>query len=203
MTDPEKFTNNFLRFWYKIRGGLMAAPYVFAFFWMQNENEHHSVFIFGLALVIAAFLLRLWAQLHLHYRLKVKKILTTTGPYAYVRNPIYVSNIMLLAGYVLMSELVWFVPVSVFYGYIVYHIVVAYEERHLLEKYGDPYAEYLERAPRWTPNISFHHRGSQPDGETSRVRTFLLPSLKAEYQCLVIALIPLTKELLDHFSFIH
>ena len=93
MTDPEKFEKDFLHVWYKIRGGLMAAPYVFAFFWMQNENERPEVFIFGLALVIAAFLLRLWAQLHLHYRLKVKKILTTTGPYKYVRNPIYNSQI--------------------------------------------------------------------------------------------------------------
>ena len=85
---------------------------------------------------------------------------------------------MLLAGYVLMSELVWFVPVSIFYGYIVYHIVVAHEEHHLLEKYGEPYAEYLERVPRWMPNISFHHTGARPEGETSRVRTFLLPSLR-------------------------
>lgn len=203
MRDPEKFEKDFLHVWYKIRGGLMVFPYVFAFFWMQNENERPEVFIFGLALVIAAFLLRLWAQLHLHYRLKVKKILTTTGPYKYVRNPIYISNIMLLAGYVLMSELVWFVPVSIFYGYIVYHIVVAYEEHHLQEKYGMPYVEYLERVPRWMPNISFHHTGAQRDGETSRFRTFLLPSLRAEYQCLVIALIPLAKELLNHFSFIH
>ena len=203
MHDPEKFTRDFLHFWYKIRGGLMMVPYVFAFFWMHNENEHPVVFIAGLALVVAAFLIRLWAQLHLHYRLKVKKVLTMTGPYAYARNPIYVSNIMLLAGYVLMSELVWFVPVSIFYGYIVYHIVVAYEEHHLQEKYGTPYMEYLEQVPRWMPRISFHKKDIKPEGEQPHVRTFLLPSLKAEYQCLCIAMIPLAKELLGHYSFLN
>ncbi|MBN1881667.1 MAG: isoprenylcysteine carboxylmethyltransferase family protein [Deltaproteobacteria bacterium] len=202
MRNLEKFEGDFLYAWYKLRGVLMTLPYVFAFFCIWNEHEHYSVFIFGLALVIAAFLLRLWAQLHLHYRLKVTKILTMTGPYTYVRNPIYISNIMLLAGYVLMSELVWLVPVSIFYGYIVYHIVVAYEEHHLQEKYGEPYTEYLERVPRWFPKISFHLKGEKPDGEWSRVRSFLLPSLRAEYQCLLIALIPLAKELLDYYSFI-
>ena len=203
MHDPKTFTENFLSFWYKIRGGLMAVPYVFAFLYTQNENEHPKVLITGLALVIAAFLLRLWAQLHLHYRLKVKKVLTTTGPYAYVRNPIYIANIILLAGYILMSELVWLVPVGIFYGYIVYHIVVAYEEHHLQEKYGTPYTEYFERVPRWMPRISLRPKGTQPVGGRSRVRAFLMPSLKAEYQCLCIALVPLAKELVVHFSFLH
>jgi protein-S-isoprenylcysteine O-methyltransferase Ste14 len=200
MRDQETFTRDFLQFWYKIRGGLMAVPYVFAFFCRHNENERPEVFIIGLVCVAAAFLLRLWAQLHLRYRLKTKKVLTMTGPYVYVRNPIYIANIMLLAGYVLMSELVWFVPVSIFYGYIVYHIVVAYEERHLLEKYGTPYAEFLERVPRWLPTISFHLKDMKPDGQRSRVRAFLVPSLIAEYQCLLIALVPLTKKLLDQYS---
>jgi len=200
MNDPEKFTRDFLRFWYKIRGGLMALPYVFAFFCMHNIDERPEVFIIGLLCVAAAFLLRLWAQLHLRYRLKIKKVLTMTGPYVYVRNPIYIANIMLLAGYVLMSGLGWFFPISILYGVFVYHIVVAYEERHLREKYGAPYVEYFELVPRWLPNILSHQNGETPDGGWSRVRTFLLPSLRAEYQCLLIAMVPLTKKLLAEYS---
>ena len=203
MHDPEEFPGKFLHFWYKIRGGMMIVPYVCAFFWMHCDGERPEVFIVGMALIVAAFLLRLWAQLHLHYRLKVKKILTMTGPYSYVRNPIYIANIMLLSGYVMMSELVWFVPVSIFYGYIVYHIVVAHEEYHLKEKYGAPYMEYLDRVPRWIPRLSDNAKGSTPEGKWSHVRTFLLPSLKAEYHCLCIALIPLTKKFLGQYTVLH
>jgi protein-S-isoprenylcysteine O-methyltransferase Ste14 len=122
-----------------MRGLLMAVPYIFALVCRWNETESFVVFPLGIALILAAFLIRFWAQLHLHYRLKAVKYLTTTGPYKYVRNPIYVANIILLSGYVLMSELVWFIPVSIVYGYVVYRIVVAYEEFYLKRKYGAPY----------------------------------------------------------------
>ena len=102
-----------------------------------------------------------------------------------------------------MSELVWFVPVDIFYGYAVYHIVVAYEEYHLKEKYGMPYIKYLKRVPCWIPRITLHLTGTRPDGETSRVRTSLLPSLRAQYHSLLIAPLPLAKKLLGQFGVFH
>jgi hypothetical protein len=82
----------------------------------------------------------------------------------------------------------------------VYHIVAAHEERHLQEKYGAPYTEYLERVPRWIPRISSPLKSARPTDEWSRVRSFLAPSLKAEYHCLCIALVPLAKILLAEYA---
>ena len=52
MHNPEKFESDFLHLWYRLCGGLMAAPYLFAFFCTRNENERHEVCVFGPVLVV-------------------------------------------------------------------------------------------------------------------------------------------------------
>ncbi|MGI6398332.1 MAG: methyltransferase family protein [Desulfomonilia bacterium] len=92
--------------------------------------------------------------MHLHYRLKVHKTLTLTGPYLYVRNPIYIGNTLILAGITVLAGLLWFVPVMVIACGFTYHMTVLYEEGHLTRKYGQGYVEFLERIPRWLPPAS-------------------------------------------------
>ena len=98
-----------------------------------------------------------------------------------------------------MTELVWFVPVSIVYGYAVYHIVVAYEEFYLREKYGTPYIEYLEHVPRWIPILGF--RTENFFKSKSSELSLLVPSLKAEYQCIFVILPPILKEFVEHYMF--
>jgi len=97
--------------------------------------------------------LRIWAQQHLHYRLKLRKSLTTTGPYAFIRNPIYVGNMLMCLGAIITSEVLWLVPIILFCCFSIYSLVVHYEEEHLLEKYGGPYQRYLSEVPRWFPRV--------------------------------------------------
>ena len=160
---------------FKRRGLLMAPAFLFLVFctWWETESEPlvfgagGSVFALGLAL-------RIWAQMHLRYRLKAKKALTRTGPYRYVRNPVYVGNILLLLGCCFLAELFWFAPILLAYSLLVYRFVVRYEESHLLQKYGPAYREFLESVPRWLPGLG-RLRPCQPDGGK-----YLLVALLAE-----------------------
>lgn len=167
-------------FFYKRRGLLMLPPCLFMLFVFSHETEADAyLWPAGLGLFFFGVLLRVWAQMHLHYRLSVRKKLTTTGPYAYVRNPIYIANTLMLLGLTVLSELLWFLPIMLLWCALVYTFVVKREEAHLADKYGAPYHAFLESVPRWTPRIPV----SAP-ARTS-VRRFAFQSVVAELHCLL------------------
>jgi protein-S-isoprenylcysteine O-methyltransferase Ste14 len=174
---------------------LIAPAYIFAFFCAYRENEHGIFCAIGLALFAAGFVLRVWSQMHLHYRLKEHKILTMTGPYTMVRNPIYIGNTLILVGTTLIAQLAWFAPIMLLACMITYALVVRYEERHLSEKYGTPYRDFLSSVPRWVPRIK---NMSAPAAHSHK--RFLLPSVLAELHILLLLILPLTKELLNPYS---
>ena len=178
---------------YKIRGLLMLPPCVFVLFVVYQETEWSvALWPIGLAIFFAGVALRIWAQVHLHYRLKTRKVLTTTGPYTMVRNPIYIANSTMLVGLVVLSELLWFVPLMVIWCAVVYRFVVRREELHLTEKYGTPYREFLTAIPRWLPRPAIYRRTDKP------VRQFIVPSIVAELHCLLWLVPFIAKEFWNH-----
>ena len=168
----------------------MVPPMVFVTLCTWGEVEEEWL-VFGVGGVVfaAGLALRIWAQMHLHYRLSVRKILTTTGPYRYVRNPIYIANTTMLTAAVMLAELFWFMPIMVLYCAVVYTLVVRHEESHLLVKYGAPYQAYLDRVSRWFPGRS---KDAAPAANSVR---FFYPSLWAECHNLALLLPFIIKEL--------
>lgn len=176
---------------YRFRGLLMVPPYAALMLVCVGETEHELlIWPIGLGVFFAGVVLRVWAQMHLHYRLRMHKVLTTSGPYAFVRNPIYIANTAILLGLAVVSELLWFVPVMLAWCAAVYALVVRREEGHLSTKYGKPYADYLEAVPRWRPSL---HRLSS--GRLV-VRPFFWVSVRAELHCLLWLIPLLGKEFL-------
>jgi protein-S-isoprenylcysteine O-methyltransferase Ste14 len=140
--------------------------------------------------------LRVWAQIHLHYRLKVRKVLTVTGPYRFVRNPIYIGNTLIMAGACMLTELFWFVPIQVVYCAIVYSLVLRYEETHLTAKYGGAYLDYMSRVPRWIPRIG---ASGSPAGR-GLLAQYAVPSLRAEAHNMLFLIPFIIKELAHHLT---
>ena len=64
---------------YRFRGYLMTPPVIIAFFCFRYETETEFILPFGMCFFILGVALRIWAQQHLHYRLRVHKRLTMTG----------------------------------------------------------------------------------------------------------------------------
>jgi protein-S-isoprenylcysteine O-methyltransferase Ste14 len=81
------------------------------------------------------------------------KELVVSGPYNYVRNPMYVGIALILAGYFLWFEF-WSLLV---YGVVIclgFHSFVSlYEEPNLKKRFGAAYEGYLRRVPRWIPKF--------------------------------------------------
>ena len=79
--------------------------------------------------------------------------LVVSGPYRYVRNPIYVAVGIIYAGYFLWFGY-WIIPLVAALALVGTHLfVVLYEEPTLRRKFGASYEAYLQRVPRWVPRF--------------------------------------------------
>jgi protein-S-isoprenylcysteine O-methyltransferase Ste14 len=181
--DMEDIKNETLmRKIFKLRGLLMVPPMIFIVLCTWGEIEKDWL-IFGLGGTTFALglALRVWAQMHIRYRLKIEKILTTTGPYSYVRNPLYIANTIMLVAACMFSEQFWFIPIQILYCAIVYNLVVRFEENHLLQKYGNAYLDYTYQVPRWFPRLR-----SLSIKKKVNVIEYLIPSIVTEAPNLLI-----------------
>lgn len=75
--------------------------------------------------------------------------LVVNGPYRFSRNPIYLADLLLVAGAVLVMTKPWALAllVPVFLG--LRRVVVRHEEPYLESRFGDDYREYRRYTPRW------------------------------------------------------
>jgi protein-S-isoprenylcysteine O-methyltransferase Ste14 len=154
----------------KYRVFFYVPPFMFMVFTFYKEWEDESI-IWPLAIVmiLVGVLIRLWATKHIGrgmpWMKRKGKTLVRTGPYAMVRNPLYIGNIMIASGLSIFSELIWVVPILIFYLFILYHLVVLYEENKLLGRWGAEYQAYLAEVPRWIPRLRDFHK-SKANGFT-------------------------------------
>ena len=184
-----------LEFFYRWRGRLVAMAGILLLVLRWGETEAHWVFWAGAAVLLAGIIVRVVAQMHLHYRLRDPVKLTVTGPYSYMRNPIYVGNTLIVCSLCFLSELVWFVPVALLWCTIVYSFVARWEESRLVTKFGPDYETYMQNVPRWIPRLRPWQAPWQPVRKQSFLR-YLVPSIVAEMHCLLWPVPFILKEIL-------
>jgi protein-S-isoprenylcysteine O-methyltransferase Ste14 len=111
----------------------------------------------GLALIAAGELLRLWAVRHIGTisRTRSERLgpLVERGPFAVVRNPLYIGNIAIWTGFAITARLLWLAPLVIVVLGAAYQAIVRWEERLLESRLGDTYRAYASRVPRWIPTI--------------------------------------------------
>lgn len=149
----------------------------------------------GLPLFALGWGIRIWSQRHLKYRLRLPvPELATSGPYALMRNPVYVGNTLILVALSILCELYWLVPVVLAWCGLVYHLaVVGFEEVRLRKMFGEEYTRYANRVPRWIPFSLVPWRFS------GNLVGPLPAALRAEWQCGLLLAVPILKELvIDH-----
>lgn len=78
-------------------------------------------------------------------------VLVTTGPYAYVRHPMYVANVLIGIGIGLFAENVAVLVVIPAVLCLMYRLIVPLEEEQLLARFGPAYERYRAQVPRWIP----------------------------------------------------
>jgi protein-S-isoprenylcysteine O-methyltransferase Ste14 len=97
--------------------------------------------------LVSAFGSMLWFGLRRALGLDVDR-LVQTGPYRFTRNPQLVGGALLVIGPALLWPSLYALGWVALYG-LVAHMMVLTEEEHLLAVYGEAYAGFCERVPRY------------------------------------------------------
>ena len=101
--------------------------------------------------------------------------LVTRGFFNHVRNPLYVGNVLILLGLLV----VWNAPAAYLVGVpfflVGYVAIVAAEEAFLRRKFGPEYDAYARRVPRWLPRPgALGGLGASMDGMAFNARRVVL-----------------------------
>ncbi len=105
----------------------------------------------GIPISAFGLLLRAWSAGHL----AKDRQLATSGPYAYIRNPLYLGTLITAAGIVAASRSLWLALIFATVFLLVYLPAVELEEQHLREIFPD-YAIYATQVPRFLPRAGRH-----------------------------------------------
>jgi protein-S-isoprenylcysteine O-methyltransferase Ste14 len=130
----------------------------------SQQTMSQSWVVVGMLMVTAGELLRLWGVHHIGVisRTRGERLgpLIADGPFAYVRNPLYLGNIALWTGFVCSARLIWVAPFLCLLLAFEYNAIVRWEEALLRQRLGAEYVEYARRVPRWVPAL--HGRRDSP-----------------------------------------
>jgi protein-S-isoprenylcysteine O-methyltransferase Ste14 len=80
--------------------------------------------------------------------------LVTSGIFSHCRNPLYVGNILILAGLGVASNSIIFMAIATPLFIFFYQAIVRAEENFLQNKFGQQFTDYCSRVNRWIPNLA-------------------------------------------------
>jgi protein-S-isoprenylcysteine O-methyltransferase Ste14 len=78
--------------------------------------------------------------------------LVTSGPYHWVRHPLYSMGIIAYTGYALISEN-WLIAVLAVLSFLILAVRTRNEEAHLIDRFGDEYRQYMRRTGKYFPRL--------------------------------------------------
>jgi protein-S-isoprenylcysteine O-methyltransferase Ste14 len=146
-------------------GFVLAA----AFAWFSEPTAR--TLAIGIPISVVGLLIRAWAAGHLAKNQR----LATAGPYAYVRNPLYVGTLLVAAGLAVASRSVGLAVLFAAVFLLIYLPVIELEEQHL-RKIFPQYADYARRVRRLLPG--------RPHSQAKGSFQFTLYVRNQEYQAL-------------------
>ena len=135
-------------------GFLFAAAYLWsarpAWMWIAA----------GSIFVLAGLAVRAASSGHI----RKNRELTTTGPYAYTRNPLYLGSILIAIGFIVAARNLWIALATVLMFVTIYLPVIGAEESYLRSIFAG-YDEYAARVPRFFPRLTpYRSAGASPAG---------------------------------------
>ena len=120
-----------------------------------------NLYPFGFSLIIIGELLRLNGVRYAGGATRTRNVgvqtLCTSGPFAYVRNPLYLGNVILYLGIVLVAGGDYWVTimmVTALFFLIQYGLIISLEEKTLKRELGEPYILYYNAVPRIFPMLT-------------------------------------------------
>jgi protein-S-isoprenylcysteine O-methyltransferase Ste14 len=150
MVFPKRYAETVARM--RVTAGFVVA----ALFIALSEPTIHSLGL-GASVALPGMLLRGWAAGHLEKNQR----LTTSGPFAHLRNPLYVGTLITGLGFAAASNHIGAGALMPAFFLLFYLPVVEEEEGHLRKLFPD-YAEYETCVGKFLPSFQARYRAGKP-----------------------------------------
>lgn len=141
----------------KLRRGVLAAiailllaGFAVTAAWIRLPLAHEAVEDVGRVLIAICVLGRCWCTLYIGGR--KGETLVTMGPYSVCRNPLYFFSFVGAAGVGAQTGSMTIALICTVITWAVFRVLVGKEERFLLQRHGEVFAQYLKSTPRFLPN---------------------------------------------------
>lgn len=128
---------------------------------LQNAQAYapHSMAarMIGVILCALGIGLAIWARANLGRNWgmpmsrKENPELVTTGPYTFIRHPIYTGTITAMLGSAITMSIIWLLPLIVFGMYFIFS--ARREEKLMIEEFPEQYRAYMQRTKMLVPFV--------------------------------------------------
>lgn len=139
---------------FRLRFAILYPLAVYVAFTARATGESIGL---GLCFIVPGVLLRLWSN---SYAVKTEK-LTTCGPYAFVRNPLYLGTLLILLGVVFLVQIYWVGSAALLAFTFAYIRTIGQEETLLEGMYGEDYRAYRKNVPSFIPRFTPYNAGER------------------------------------------
>lgn len=139
------------------------TPIPFLILMIVFENSSVTSLIVGFIIALIGESIRLWGVSWAGSETRTTgkvggTYLIISGPFAYVRNPLYVGNILIYLGLGIMSFALfpYLQIIALMFFLFQYYLIVKAEEEYLFNTFGEQYKKYFESVPRFFPRFTPH-----------------------------------------------
>ena len=120
------------------------------------ETSSNSIIPYASNFAISLILLGLATRVYASGFVLKNKELSTTGPYAFVRHPLYTGNIMILIGLCLINGFFWSFVTAFIFLWFYYPTAIEYEDRKLKSLFPDTWEEWASMTPALMPKMDLN-----------------------------------------------
>jgi Phospholipid methyltransferase len=129
----------------------VPVGFAFAVFYFCLARPTWRSLAFGAFVIVPGLLIRALASGHI----RKNEELTTSGPYAYTRNPLYLGSLLLGVGFAIAARSWWIAIALIVIFSAIYLPVILDEEKFLRQKFPE-FGEYAGHVPRMFPRLTAH-----------------------------------------------
>jgi len=115
------------------------------------SNPQPLLFLIGVMIILPGEAIRIWAAGYL----QKDKSLTTSGPYAYLSNPLYLGTLLVMIGACICANNFFMLAGGLAFFFFYYFPYKLRKEGNRLKKiFGEEYIEYVKHVPPLIPRLT-------------------------------------------------
>lgn len=175
------------------------TPIPFLILMLLFENASVNSLIIGFIIAIIGESIRLWGVSWAGSETRTTgkvggTFLIISGPFAFVRNPLYVGNILIYLGLGIMSFALfpYLQIIALLFFIFQYYLIVKAEEEYLFNTFGEQYKKYFNNVPRFLPRLTAY-RDESVEQPSFKIKEGLKSERRTLQALIVVSLLILIK----------